>query len=58
VLFDKIASLYILFKKYIYILALKMASPANCIGTLSLPMRVICSNCGEEWKNCFHLLGV
>ena len=33
---------YILFEKYIYILALEMASPrnqhcANCIGTLSLP---------------------
>ena len=34
---------YILFEKYIYILALKMASPgnqhcANCIGTLSFPI--------------------
>ena len=34
---------YILFEKYIYILALEMASPgnqhcANCIGTLSFPI--------------------
>jgi len=34
---------YILFQKYIYILALEMASPgnqhcANCIGTLSFPI--------------------
>jgi len=39
VLFDKIASV---FEKYIYILALEMASPgnqhcANCIGALSFP---------------------
>jgi len=39
VLFHKIASEYILFEKYIYILALEMACPgnqhsANCIGTL------------------------
>jgi len=37
---------YILFEKYIYILALEMASPenqhcVNCIGTLSFPMRSI-----------------
>ena len=41
VLFDKIASTYFI-RKYIYILALEMASPgnqhcANCIGTLSFP---------------------
>jgi len=35
---------YILFEKYIYILALEMASPgnqhcANCIGTLSFPTK-------------------
>jgi len=35
---------YILFEKYIYILALEMASQgnqhcANCIGTLPFPMR-------------------
>jgi len=40
---------YILFEKYIYILALEMASPenqhcVNCIGTLSFPMRSI--RCG------------
>jgi len=29
VLFDKIAFVYILFGKYIYILALEMASPGN-----------------------------
>jgi len=44
VLFDKIASVYF-FEKYIYILALEMASPGNqhcahCIGTLSLPTAV------------------
>jgi len=43
-LFDKTASVYIAFeKKYIYILALEMASPgnrhcANCTGTLSFPI--------------------
>ena len=41
VLFDKIASVYF-FEKYIYILALEMASRGNqhctnCTGTLSLP---------------------
>ena len=35
---------YILFEKYIYILALEMASPekqhcASCIGTLSFPLK-------------------
>jgi len=40
VLFDKIASVYFILKKYIDILALKMATPwnrhcASCIGTLS-----------------------
>jgi len=39
---------YILFEKYIYILALEMASPgnqqcANCIGTLSFPMALTLS---------------
>ena len=29
---------YISFEKYIYILALKMASPGNCIGILLLPI--------------------
>jgi len=29
VLFDKLASVYILFEKYIYILALKIASPCD-----------------------------
>jgi len=44
VLFDKIASVgYILFEKYINILASEMASSgnrhcANCIGALSLPI--------------------
>jgi len=43
VLFDKIASPNTLFEKYIYILALEMASPwnrhcASCIGTLSFPI--------------------
>ena len=43
VLFDKIASVYILFEKYIYILTLEMASPGNqhcagCIDTLSFPI--------------------
>ena len=42
VLFDKIASAYFI-GKYIYILALEMASPGNlhcvnCIGTLSFPI--------------------
>ena len=47
VLFYKIASVYILFENYIYILVLKMASPwnqhcADCIGTLSfLRIRVV-----------------
>jgi len=40
VLFDKIASVYFIWKKYINILALEMASPGNqhcasCIGTPS-----------------------
>jgi len=40
---DKIASVYFIWKKYIYILALGMASSgnqhcANCIGALSFPM--------------------
>jgi len=40
---------YILFEKYIYILALEMASPGNqhcasCIGTLSFPMDGVCSD--------------
>jgi len=39
-LFDKTASVHFIRKKYIYILALEMASPGNqhcasCIGTLS-----------------------
>ena len=43
VLFDKIASVYFIWQKYIYILALEMASPVNqhstsCIGTLSFPV--------------------
>jgi len=43
VLFAKIASVYILFEKYIYILALEMASQgnqhcANYTGTLSFPI--------------------
>jgi len=43
VLFDKKNFPYILFEKYINILALKMASPGNqhctsCIATLSFPM--------------------
>ena len=44
VLFDKIASVYILVEKiYICILALEMASPENrhcasCIGTFSFPV--------------------
>jgi len=43
VLFDKIASVYL---KNIYISALEMASPgnqhcANCIGTLSFPIRIV-----------------
>ena len=41
-LFDKVASVYFIWKKYIYILSSEMASPgnqhcANCIGTLSFP---------------------
>jgi len=37
---------YILFEKYIYILALEMASPgnqhcANCIGALSFPIAAV-----------------
>jgi len=37
---------HILFEKYIYILALEMASPGNqhcasCIGTLSFPMELL-----------------
>jgi len=43
VLFDEIASAFILFEKRIYLLALEMASPgnqhcANCIGTLLFPI--------------------
>ena len=43
VLFDKIASVYYIWKKCTYILALEMASPRNqhcasCIGTLSFPI--------------------
>jgi len=43
VLFDEIASVHFIWKKYIYILALKMVSPGNqhCvhfIGTLSFPI--------------------
>jgi len=42
VLFHKTASVYFSLKKYIYIVALEMASPgnrhsANCIGALSFP---------------------
>jgi len=42
VLFDKLLP-YILFEKYIYIIALEIAIPenqhcANCIGTLSFPI--------------------
>jgi len=45
VLFDEIAFPYILFEKYINILALDMASPeirncANYIGTLPFPMAI------------------
>jgi len=41
--FDKIASVYFISKKYIYILALEMASPgtrhyASCTCTLSFPI--------------------
>jgi len=47
VLFDKIASVpYMLFEKYIYILALEMASPgkqhcASSIGTHSFPIATV-----------------
>jgi len=45
VLFDKVLP-YLLFEKYIFILALEVASPgnqhcANCIGTLSFPMMMM-----------------
>ena len=60
VLFDKSAP-YALFEKYIYILAVKMASPGNqhcadCIGTLSFPVR----SCGliklfARWHICMKL---
>jgi len=41
---------YILFEKYIYILALEMASPGNrhctsCIGTLSFPLLLLIPEC-------------
>jgi len=41
VLFDKIASVYILFEKYIDILALEMASPGNrhCVDIVSAQCR-------------------
>jgi len=47
VLFDKIASVYFIRKKYIHIIALEMASPgnqhcANCIDTYLFPI-IICS---------------
>jgi len=47
VLFDKIASVYFISKKYIDILALEMGSRgnrhcANCIGALSFPVAVNC----------------
>jgi len=58
VLFNKIASvgLYFIWKVYIYILAVKMASPgnqhcANCIGTLSFPVAILFA----EWADCFKL---
>ena len=43
VLFEKIASVYFIRKKYVYVLALEMASSekhhcANSIGILSFPM--------------------
>jgi len=43
VLFDKIVSLFFIWKKYLTILALEMANPGkrhyvNCIGALSFPI--------------------
>ena len=53
---------YILFEKYIYILALEMASPgnqqcANCIDTLSFPMALTLSMpVGHTTPACDFLL--
>ena len=61
VLFDKIASVYFIWKKNIYILALEMASPenqhcANCICTLSFPMAV--SSSGGVAHAIYYVLPV
>jgi len=60
-LFDKIASVgyFYLKKKYIYILALKMANPGNqlcasCIGTVSLPVVSKRPNGLSFWHICFR----
>ena len=47
-LFDKIASVYILFEKYIYILALEMASPGNqhCVNNVSTDFRSLYAPAG------------
>ena len=55
VLFDKIASVYFIWKNILKFLALKMASPenqrcANCIGTLSFPLAC----CSDDRKYREH----
>jgi len=58
-MFDKISSAY--FEKYIYILALEMASPyqhcANCIGTLLFPLAgQKCLNIYETFENFLRII--
>jgi len=52
---------YILFEKYIYLLALETANPenhycANCIGTLSFPMFIFCSFTSVQASQDFRRL--
>ena len=62
VLFDKVLP-YLLFEKYIFILALEVASPvnqhcANCIGTLSFPMMMMIEFVLKAvyWNACYYII--
>jgi len=56
--------LCILFEKYIYILALEMASPgnqhcANYIGTLSFPIAVVITSADDVfWHKCVEYYAI
>ena len=52
VLFDKIASVYILVEKYIHILALEMANPVNQRGPIGLHKVEMAARCPTTTEPC------